>query len=105
MTGKPTALDLWRTNVAFMTLAAEAQTVITLRTLGMLGLWNTGKSENQRMVSEKTQAFTEAAQAAAFAIARGQRPDQVVLAGLKPLRRKTRPNVARLTKAGPKSPL
>ena len=105
MTRKITALGLWRTNVAFMTLAAEAQTVITLRTLGMMGLWNTGKSENQLMVSEKTQAFTQSAHAAAAAIARGARPDQVAIAGLKPLRRKTRTNVARLTKAGPKSPL
>ena len=105
MTRKLTAIALWRTNLAALTLAAEAQTVIALRTFGMIGLWNTGKSENRRMVDEKTEAFSHAAQAAAMAIARGQRPDQIALAAMKPLRRKTRPNVARLTKAGPKSPL
>ncbi len=105
MTRNPTPLDFWRTSAAFMTLAAEANTVIALRTLGMMGLWNTGKSENQRMVSEKTEAFTQSARAAASSMARGQRPDQIAMAAMKPLHRKTRPNVARLTKAGPKSPL
>lgn len=97
--------DIWRTNMAFLSLAAEAQTVITLRTLGMLGLWNVGPTENQRMVSEKTDAFAKSARATTAAIGRGARPDQIALAGIKPLRQKTRPNVARLTKAGPKSPM
>ena len=105
MTRKLTALDLWRNNMALMTFAAEAQTVITLRTMGMLGLWNTGTGENQRMVSEKTEAFAQSARAAAGAIAKGQRPGQVAMAGMKALQRKTKSNVARLTKAGPKSPL
>ena len=105
MARKIKASDLWRTNTAFFALAAEAQTVIALRTLGMMGLWNTGPGENQRMVAEKTDAFAKSARATAGAIARGARPDQIAMAGLLPLRHKTRPNVARLTKAGPKSPL
>ena len=96
--------DIWRTNLALLSLAAEAHTVITLRTLGMMGLWNTGANENQRMVSEKSDAFAKSARATTAAIARGARPDQIALAGIKPLRQKTRPNAARLTKAGPKSP-
>ncbi len=104
MPRKPTAAALWRTNVALMSLAAEAQTVIALRTLGMMGLWNTGAQENKRMVAEKTDAFAKSAVAATAAMARGRRPDQIALAALKPLRQKTRPNVARLTKAGPKLP-
>ena len=99
-----TPLDLWRTGVAMLTLGAEAQTVITLRTLGMMGMWNTGKSENHRMLSEKTSAFTAAAQAAAGTMAKGQRPDQVAMAAMAPLGRKTKSNVSRLTKAGPKMP-
>ncbi len=102
MTRRLTAL--WRTNMAALSLTAEAQSVITLRTLGMLGLWNTGPTENQRMISEKTDAFAKSARASAAALARGARPDQIALAALKPLRQKTRPNLARLTKAGPKLP-
>jgi hypothetical protein len=105
MTRNASALDLWRTSMTFWTLAAEAQTVITLRTLGMAGLWNTGPSENKRMVSEKKHAFTKSALASTAAMARGGRPDQVAMAGMKPLQTKTKSNVARLTKAGPKSPL
>jgi hypothetical protein len=99
MTHRLTAL--WRTNMAALSLAAEAQSVITL---GMMGLWNTGPTENQRMISEKTDAFAKSARASAAALARGARPDQIALAALKPLRQKTRPNLARLTKAGPKLP-
>ena len=104
MTRKPKATDLWRMQLTFLTLAAEAQTVIALRTLGMMGLWKTGAGENQRMVSEKKAAFTKSAVAVAGALARGASPDQIAMAGMKPLRQKTKPNVARLTKAGPKSP-
>ena len=94
-----------RTNGAINSLATEAQTVITLRVLGMMGLWNTGRDENKRMLSEKTDAFAKSAIASTAAIARGARPEQITLAGIKPLRQKTRPNVARLTKARPKSPV
>ena len=104
MARNPKATDLWRMQMTFLTLAAEAQSVIAMRTLGMMGLWNTSAGENDRMVSEKTEAFTKSAMATAGAIARGASPDQIAMAGMKPLRAKTKPNVARLTKAGPKSP-
>ena len=104
MAGKAKPVDIWRAGAAFWTLAAEAQTVIALRTLGMVGAWNTRPSENSRMVSEKTQAFAQSARAATLAMVQGARPDQVATAAMKPLRRKTKSNVARLTKAGPKLP-
>jgi hypothetical protein len=103
MTRNMTLHDLWRLNLNILALAAEVQTVMALRTLGMFGLWNTGRDENRRMVAEKAEAFTRSAQAAAVIMARGGRPDQVVKAGMKPLRTKTRTNAARLIKAGPKS--
>ncbi|MEO8244436.1 MAG: antifreeze protein [bacterium] len=104
MTRKIKMTDFWRAQTAFLSLAAEANTVIALRTLGMMGLWNTATDEDSRMVSEKTDAFAKSAFATAGAIARGARPDQIAMAGLRPLRQKTRPNAARLTKAGPKLP-
>jgi hypothetical protein len=103
MARKPRLTDLWRTQMTFFSLAAEAQTVIALRTLGMVGLWNVSHDEHSRMVSEKTEAFAQSAKATAKAIARGHRPDQIAMAGMKPLQRKTRPNVARLTRSGPKT--
>ena len=102
MTRFPTSL--WRTQMALVSLATEANTVIALRTLGMMGLWNTGPGENKRMVDEKTDAFAKSAIAAGSAIARGHSANQITMAAIKPLRQKTRPNVARLTKAGPKLP-
>ena len=105
MARNSTVLDIWRTSMTFWTLAAEAQTVIAMRTLGMAGLWNTGASENKLMVSEKKAAFAKSARASAAAMLRGARPDQVAMAGMKPLQSKTKSNVARLTMAGPKSPI
>ena len=105
MARKAKPVNYWRTGAAFWSMATEAQTVIALRTLGMMGAWNTPSSENHRMVAEKTEAFSQAAAAAAGALMRGARPDQVAEAAMRPLQRKTRANVARLTKAGPKLPL
>jgi hypothetical protein len=105
MSRNSTVFDIWRTSMTFWTLAAEAQTVIAMRMLGLAGLWNTGASENKLMVSEKKHAFSRSARASAAAMFRGARPDQVAMAGMKPLQTKTKSNVSRLTKAGPKSPL
>lgn len=97
--------DFLKTASTFWSLATEAQTVITLRTLGMMGLWNTGAGENERMVAEKTEAFAQSFFASTQVLVRGGTPDQIAMAGMRPLQRKTKSNVARLTKAGPKSPL
>ena len=88
--------------IAFWQMAVEAQTVIALRTLGLMGLWNTSPGEIPRMGIEKAEAFAQSAMAATQAALQGARPDQVALAGLKPLRRKTKSNAARLMKAGPR---
>ncbi|MEI6097315.1 MAG: antifreeze protein [Alphaproteobacteria bacterium] len=82
----------------------EAQRVIALRVAGMGGSWNVAADENIRMVTEKQQAMIAASQAMILATARGGSAGAVALAGLKPLRARTRANAARLTKAGPKLP-
>lgn len=84
-------------------MVAEAQTVVTLRTLGMMGVLTPHPMENQRMVAEKGVAFAQAAQAATAAAMQGKRPDQVAAAALHPIRRRTRVNAARLTRAAKKS--
>ncbi len=84
-------------------LLVEAQTVMALRMLGMAGLWTVSPAESTRMVFEKPDAFIRSASAATGAMLAGKRPDQVAAAAIKPLRRKTRANSRRLTRAGPKT--
>jgi hypothetical protein len=63
-----------------------------MRLLGMSGAWPVGKGENRKMLSEKPPAFSKAATAAARKAASGGRPDQVLLAAVKPLTRTARAN-------------
>lgn len=80
----------------------EAQRVIAMRLAGMSGTWNVSAKEDSRMVTEKHQAAVAAGQAMIQTAARGASPAVVALAGLKPVRAKTRANNSRLTKSGPK---
>lgn len=78
-------------------IAWESQTVIALRTAGMLGLVHQDANEPQRMVMEKADAAGEAMAAALRAASRGARADQVMKAALRPYRRRTKANAKRLT--------
>ena len=80
-------------------MVVEAQAVVTLRTLGMMGVLTPHPMENQRMVTEKSAAFAESAQAAALAAISGKQPHEVAAAALKPIRERTSANVARLSRA------
>ncbi|MGR3466454.1 MAG: antifreeze protein [Shimia sp.] len=80
-------------------LAAETQAVVAMRLWGMAGLWNVTKGEDARMVSEKLPAWMDAYSAGTMQLVRG-RPDRVLPAMVKPLRRKTRANSRRLAKRG-----
>lgn len=99
-----TPLDYWRTGFAVWTLMAEAQAVIALRCMGAMGYWTSPPGENARMVSEKQKAFAHSARAAMASVATGAGPEIVAQAAMRPLRRRTKSNVARLTKAGPLKP-
>ena len=93
---------LARTGMGFTMLAWETQLVMTMRIMGMAGLWSVVPTENARMVSEKAPAFAEAARAAGAAAIAGHRPDEVAAAWARPLRRRTSANARRLTRRGPK---
>ncbi len=93
--------DIWRLQGQIAMMAFEAQAVVTLRILGMMGLWAVTPSENARMLSEKPTAFLQSATAAMNAAANGMRPDQIVTAAVTPIRRRTSANVRRLSKRGP----
>jgi len=83
-------------------MMAEANAVIAMRSLGMMGLWSVTPSEDKRMVSEKIEAVTRSVNDATKSMLKGDSADQITAAALKPLRQKTRANAKRLTKRGPK---
>lgn len=90
--------DMWVNMTRLAVMAAEAQAVISMRMLGMAGIWSVSPRENSMMVNEKAQRFPEAMTAAAHAVMRGGDP---LAAAIKPLQRQTRANVLRLAKRGP----
>jgi hypothetical protein len=94
----PTILDFLAPAVELSRMAAEAQMVIALRMAGMAGFWPMGQAEGQRMVTEKMQAAMAASRAAVKAGMAGQGPADVAMAAMKPVRRRTRANAARLTR-------
>lgn len=79
-------------------MMAEAQTVIAMRTLGLMGFWPMEPAESRRMVSEKLAAVQEAQMAMLKAVARGGNAVEVTEAALRPVRRRTKANAARLTR-------
>lgn len=85
-------------------MLAEAQMVIGMRMMGMMGLWRVTPSENARMSSEKVSAVAQSAVAASTAMLTGKPPALIAEAALKPIARRTRQNVKRLTARGPGKP-
>ncbi len=96
MSRHATPFDIWKGSLELTALLVETQFVMAYRTMGMIGVWTVAPGESQRMVSEKAPAFASAAVAASRAALLGQRPDQIVGAWIRPLRRKTRANARRL---------
>ena len=93
---------MWSVGLQTAQMMFEAQTVMTLRMLGMCGAWGTAPAESMRMVFEKPDAFIRSASSATEAMMLGKRPDQIAEAAIRPLRRKTKANAKRLRRAGPK---
>jgi hypothetical protein len=91
--------DLFRPAMSMGWMLAEAQTVIALRMLGMAGALPSARDEPLRMMTEKIAAAQEAGLAVARAQARGADGAAIVMAGLRPVRRRTKANVKRLTGA------
>ena len=66
-------------------MLAEAQSFIATRMMGWSGLWSVTASENDRMVSEKSDAITQSMQGATLAAMTGKRPDDILNAAVKSL--------------------
>lgn len=94
------ALLSFRTGV----MLAEAQMVIAMRMMGMMGLWRVLPTETTRMSQEKVTAFGAAAAAASTAALTGKPAAKIAEAALKPVARTTKSNVKRLARRGPGKP-
>lgn len=94
--------ELWRTGLDLWWLGVETQAVMTMRLMGMAGIWSIDNRENSRMFFEKPEAFGRALMRGTIAAATGQKPHQIVTAATRPIRKKTKSNARRLARRGPK---
>ena len=97
-----TPIHYWANAMQFSYLMAEAQAVITMRMMGMAGVWSVTSTEDSRMISEKVYAMTKATTDATKVAMTGGTVDEIAAAAIKPIRRKTRANARRLGKRGPR---
>lgn len=95
-----TPVHYWANAMQIGYLMAEAQAVIAMRMMGMMGVWSVTPTEDGRMISEKVYAMTKASTDAARVAMTGGTADQIAAAAIKPIRRKTRANARRLGKRG-----
>ena len=100
MTKQNDLMTMWTLAFATGKMVAEAQAVIGYRMMGMAGLWSVTPGENARMMDEKTDAFTQSANAATAAILQGKSPVGVLTQALAPIGKKTASNVKRLSRRG-----
>jgi hypothetical protein len=100
----PTPVQLMQLSIQTSIMLAEAQMVIGMRMMGMMGMWRVLPSENARMSSEKLTAMGQSAMASSLAAMAGKPPVQIAEAALKPIRRHTSANVKRLGRRGPGKP-
>lgn len=97
----PTPASLIRLGLHTGTMLAEAQMVVAMRMLGLMGMWRVSPGENTRMVTEKLAAAQQSALAATRATLAGKPPAVAAALALKPVRRRTRANLTRLARKGP----
>ena len=93
-----TPIDFMRTSVQFVSLVAEAQSVMLYRMMGMSGFVSLTQTEKRRMLEEKPPAFAASMVAGTLAIMAGKAPTTVMEVSMAPLRRETRSNRRRLAK-------
>lgn len=93
-------LALWRLWFETSMTMAEASAVMSMRLMGMSGMWSVTPYEQTRMWSEKPGAFVTSAGRATEAMLRGKDPVEVAAAAMRPIRAKTRANSRRLAKRG-----
>ncbi|SFI36851.1 antifreeze protein [Jannaschia pohangensis] len=91
-------MELFRLQLRTAQMLVEAQSVMSMRMLGMAGVLRPDADENMRMVTEKQTAFAQSGLAAIGALMAGKTPAQVYGMALTPIGRTTRANSKRLTR-------
>ncbi len=99
-----TPSEMMRLSLRTGFMLVEAQMVIGMRMMGMMGMWRVTPGENARMVSEKVSALQASGLAASRAALAGKSAAVVADHALKPIRRRTSANVKRLARRGPGKP-
>jgi len=88
---------LWNLSLEITRMAVESQRIVALRMMGMAGLVPMRADEPARMVAEKHKALAASGQAMSRAMKAGKSATDVMAAGVKPMRAKTKANAKRLT--------
>ncbi len=81
-------------------MVADVPLIITMRLMGLSGVWSVPDNEHHDMVHEKAPAFTESFISGTLAVWSGHGPDRVMQAAIEPISRITRDNRARLAGGG-----
>lgn len=102
MAKRPTPSLLGNT-IQMTMMMMEAQAVITMRLMGMAGIWSVAPQENQRMMTEKVDAMVKSANNVSRVALNGGTADEITAAAIAPVRRATRANSKRLGKRGLKT--
>lgn len=96
--------DLLRLSMQTSLMALQAQQVVAMRTLGLMGAWRTRDGESTRMVTEKLDAMDESNRCVSQALGQAMSPLAIAHAALAPSAQRTRDNHRSLTRRGPGRP-
>lgn len=83
-------------------MTEDTHSVVTMRVMGMSGIWSVPEDENDAMISEKVPAFAEAIMAGTLTAMSGRGADRVMQAVIEPISDKASANRARLAGRGPR---
>lgn len=86
-------------------IATDVPYIITMRVMGLSGVWTVSDNEKKDMFREKAPILTEAIISGTLAAWSGHAPDRIMQATIDPISRKTKDNRARLANAGPRIPV
>ena len=96
-------LDLTQAWCTGLGILSDAQSVITMRLMGLGGAWDIPDGEHNLMFQEKIPAFTEGLVAGTKSALAYATPEQVMQAMINPISDSARNNRTRLAKLGPKA--
>lgn len=93
--------DLLRLSLQTSLMAYQAQQVVSMRLLGLMGAWRTRQGEATRMLTEKLDAMGEAKDGIRQAVGQAKSPLVIAQAALAPYAARTSENHRDLSRRGP----